>query len=275
MSSRIAYLCPKRRPDVPQSMAALATFTRCRRGQKIYGSEDPPEHWYSVVSGMARKSTLLTDGRRRIVDFLLPGDFFGFSARDECYFEVDAVIEDTIVARYPQRRVEALADSDPEVGRRIRQLAFESVSRLQARILILGRVTALEKVCAFLLEMAQRSPNGASAVVVLPMSRYDIADYLALSVETVSRALTTLKRRGAITLIGKRQVRIDDRAALHQGRPRSAEANNACWPETATPGQTSRLVRARDARAWQDLARAGHSEASAISEPGPIDRPAR
>src|SRR5258708_6327630 len=100
---------------------------RCHRGQRIHSPEDPPQYWYRVVSGTARKSTLLVDGRRRIVDFLLPGDLFGFSARDECHFEVEAVSEDTVIARYPRRRVEALAESDPEVGRHIRNLAFESI----------------------------------------------------------------------------------------------------------------------------------------------------
>ena len=146
---------------------------------------------------------LLVDGRRRIVDFLLPGDFFGFSAREEHHLEVEAVTEDTVVARYPRRRVETLAECDPDVGRYIRHLAFESISRLEARIGILGRVTAIEKVSAFLLEMAQRSLNGPSTVVVLPMSRNDIADYLALSVETVSRALTDLKQLGVVALAGE------------------------------------------------------------------------
>jgi CRP/FNR family transcriptional regulator, nitrogen fixation regulation protein len=119
---------------------------------------------------MAMKSTLLVDGRRRIIDFLLQGDFFAFSARDECHFEVEAVTEDTIIARHPRRRVEALADSSDKVGQCIRHLAFESRSRLQARILILGRVTATKKVSAFLLELAQRSFNEAT-IVVLPMLR--------------------------------------------------------------------------------------------------------
>ena len=102
MSNRIAYFRLKHRLPASQSMETLATFMRCYRGQTIYGPEDPPEYWYCVVSGMARKSMLLVDGRRRIVDFLLPGDFFGFSAREEHHFEVEAVTEDTVVARYPE-----------------------------------------------------------------------------------------------------------------------------------------------------------------------------
>jgi CRP/FNR family transcriptional regulator, nitrogen fixation regulation protein len=93
-------------------------------------------------------------------------------------------------------------------------LAFEAISRSQARMLILGSRSALQKVGSFLVEMAERSPHGATEVIVLPMSRYDIADYLALSVETVSRALTDLKQRGMIALSGTHEVTIVDRGAL-------------------------------------------------------------
>jgi CRP/FNR family transcriptional regulator, nitrogen fixation regulation protein len=102
---------------------------------------------------------------------------------------------------------------DAEVAHAVRQRAFESISRLQSRMVLVGRTNALEKVSAFLLEMAERT-SVTSDDLVLPMSRYDIADYLAIAVETVSRALTTLKARGAITIAHSRQVRITDRSAL-------------------------------------------------------------
>lgn len=195
----------------PPAMEALATITRRRRGERIYTREDPVDHWYRVVSGMARKSTLFADGRRRIVDFLLPGDFFGFTARDERYFDVEAIIDGTVVACYPRSMVETLAAADPMIGRQVREMAYESISRLQARILILGEVTALKKVRAFLIEMVDRSAKSTDGAVVLRMSRYDIADYLALSVETVSRAMTLLQHRGTITLMGKHRVKLSGR----------------------------------------------------------------
>ena len=195
-------------------MDSMAFYIACHRGQEVCRQAIADEHWYRVVSGMVRKSTLLIDGRRRIVDFFLPGDFFGFSTRDERAFNVEAVIEGTVVTRYPRRQMEALAEAHPEVGRLIRQMAFESISRLQARILILGHPTALTKVCAFLVEMANRSSGPQTLIVALPMSRYDIADYLALSVETVSRALTELKHRGTIDLTNKHRVLIMSRTKL-------------------------------------------------------------
>lgn len=200
---------------IPRSaMESLAVSRPCNRGDQIYSCEDPVDSWYRIVSGMARKSTIFADGRRRIIDFLMPGDFFGFSARERRYFDVEAVTDRAVVAIYSRRAVEQLAETDAYLARRLRDLAFESISRLQARILILGRVTALRKVGAFLVEMADRSSNRPDVPVVLMMSRYDIADYLALSVETVSRAITRLQDEGSIALEGKHEIRLLDRDRL-------------------------------------------------------------
>jgi CRP-like cAMP-binding protein len=194
-------------------MEGIAAFRRWGRDQEIYRRGDPVQCWFRLETGVARKSTLLGDGRRRIVDFLFPGDFFGISSRRYREFDVTAVTGNTLVACYPCHRLEALANSHPEVGRRLRELAADSIARLQERILVLGHVTAPAKVSAFLLEMAERS-CGDSAAVILPMSRYDIADYLAISVETVSRALTDLRHRKVIRLPSKHEVTIIDLAML-------------------------------------------------------------
>jgi CRP-like cAMP-binding protein len=196
---------------------SMRTVSSYRRDQEIYGRSDAAEYWYCVVSGAARKYALTTDGRRRIIDFLLPGDFFGFGARHAEFFAAEAIAGDTVVACYPRRRLEAAADSDPRLGRQIREISFEAISRFQARLLILGRVTSLEKVGAFLIEMAARSFDRADQTVVLPMSRYDIADYLAVSVETVSRALTAFKKCGAIRHVTTRRIRIVDSGPLESG----------------------------------------------------------
>jgi len=203
-----------------EAMESLAVIGSCHRGEEIYSQEDPTEDWYRIVSGMARKSALLIDGRRTIVDFLMPGDFFGFSARETRAFDVEAVTEGTIVARYPRRIVESLAHDDPELSRELREMAFDSISRLQARVLILARPTAVHKVCAFLIEMANRAGQQRTELIVLPMSRYDIADYLAVSVETVSRALTRLRRLGVIRLADKHRVTIVNAQILEAGNGR-------------------------------------------------------
>jgi CRP/FNR family transcriptional regulator, nitrogen fixation regulation protein len=199
-----------------QVFEALAARKRYRRGQEIYKEDSPADYWYRIVSGMARRFSARADGKRQIVDLLLPGDVFGFGGSGKHHFAVEAVLDDTVVARFPRLRLEVLAASDPRVARELRDAAVEAMSRLHALILNLGRTTAEEKVGHFLLRMAERLSGGPADRMVLPMLREDIADYLALSVETVSRSLTQLKRRGVILLMGTRQIRIVDRHALDE-----------------------------------------------------------
>jgi CRP/FNR family nitrogen fixation transcriptional regulator len=204
-------------PKRLDKLASIAVVRKCHRGQEICGQGQPAEYWYRVTSGTARRCVTRPDGRRQIVELLLPGDFFGFTSLNEYDSTVEAVAEDTIVASYPRRRVEMLAEADPQLSREIRQVMFEALSRLQAQLMILGRITATEKVGSFLLTMAERLSDQTLDRVDLPISRYDIADYLGLSVETVCRSLTSLKKRGLIALSGPRSVKIIDRDALEEG----------------------------------------------------------
>lgn len=220
---------------VCEPLEQLAVISRYEGGQLVYRPNDVAENWYRMVSGAARKSALSGDGHRHIVDFLLPGDFFGFCASSGYVFCVEAIVPGTRIARYTRGSAEKLADSNPQVARLVRRTAFASITRLQRRTLILGRRSALEKVCAFLLEMADRGRAGMQGPperdrpVYLPMSRCDIADYLAMAVETLCRALTSLRVRGAITFLDVKRVRIcnhsllEDMAAsrnAHQARGR-------------------------------------------------------
>ena len=216
------------RPQMPalQSLDALAVNIRCSRGQEICSPSRPADYWYRVVSDSARRCVIRPDGRRQIVDLLLPGDFFGFSERSEYDSTVEAVVEATIVASYPRKRAEMMADADPQLARELRQVAYKALGRSRAHLLILGRITAREKVGALLLELVERFSGRATDTIMLPISRYDIADCLALSVETVCRSLTELKQRGVIALSGTRCVRIVDRQAL-EVRDRDSDASFA------------------------------------------------
>ena len=207
-----------------QTLDDLAVVTRYRAGEVIYHQNEIADHWYKVLSGAARKTTLMMDGRRHIVMFLLPGDLFGFGENDQHRYSVEAISEGTLIAKYPRRRVEALADADVAVGRTLREAAFTMIAGLQHRMVLLGRNSALERVGAFLLETAERLA-GAERAVLLPMSRYDIADYLALSVETVSRAVTLLRARGLIALNGSRHIEILNRSELAFGIYRTHTLN--------------------------------------------------
>ncbi|HTE43590.1 MAG TPA: helix-turn-helix domain-containing protein [Steroidobacteraceae bacterium] len=183
-------------------LQAYTIVSRYHHGQRV-GERD---YCYRVVSGAVRQYAIQPDGRRQIIDLLLPGDSFGFEAPDGERFAAEAIVEGTMLASYPWRRL--LADPNPEVAQRIRDGASDVICRLQRQLLVVGRVKAPEKVGAFLLELAERLLLQPGEEVRLPVSRYDIADYLAISVETVSRSITDLQHRGAIRLGGARQVTI-------------------------------------------------------------------
>jgi CRP/FNR family transcriptional regulator, nitrogen fixation regulation protein len=210
---------PAERMSPNQSAAAmdrLASFARYHAGEVVYRCNDPAEYWYRIAEGAARKSVLSADGCRHIVDFLLPGDLFGFGEAELHPFCVEALVSGTRIVRYPRGLTERLADTDPQISRHFRQAAFEAIARLQKRMVLLDRTSALQKISAFVLEMADRGRASSDRILWLPMSRYDIADYLAMAVETVSRTLTELRRRGTIDFRGVRAVRICDRQALEQ-----------------------------------------------------------
>ena len=198
------------------SLESMSTVARFTPGELIYRSGDPADFWYRVRSGACRECAYGRDGSRQIVDFLRPGDLFGYDAQDVHCFSAEAIVPGTTVARYPRRNAERVADTDPQVARRIRELAFGSILRVQRRLLLLGRATALEKVSSFLLEMGDRFRTTPVGPVILPMSRYDIADYLAMAAETVSRALTNLSEEGVIGFDSVRCLKIRDRESLEK-----------------------------------------------------------
>ena len=204
-------------PHPLQCLDAIAAIRPCHRRQEICRQGQAANTWYCVLSGVALRCVNKSDGRRQIVDLLFPGDFFGLATGNEYDYSVESAAPCTVIAAYARKQVEIQADSNPQLARELRQITFDRLSRLQEQLMILGRVTAQEKVGAFLLAMADRLSNGHSDRVTLPISRYDIADYLAVSVETVSRALSELKQRGLIRFTGTRIIQIIDREALEDG----------------------------------------------------------
>jgi CRP/FNR family nitrogen fixation transcriptional regulator len=203
---------------VPQALESLATVSRYQRDEEIYPQQGSVECWYQVISGAARRFILRADGRRQTVDLLLPGDFFGFGVRGMHAFTAEAIVANTVIARYPASRIETLAASDPRAARELSGIVVGAMSRLHSLLLILGRTTAEQKVGSFLLHIRERIGSDSMGRLTLPVTRYDVAEYLALSVETVSRALTGLKERGVIALSGPREIGIIDRDALENER---------------------------------------------------------
>jgi CRP/FNR family transcriptional regulator, nitrogen fixation regulation protein len=192
----------------------LGTIRAYDAEETVYSKDEAADSWYLLMGGAARKCAQISDGRRQIMDFLLPGDLFGFEVgtRREC--SVECVVPGTKVKRYRRPQMESLLEKDPKLAREVREIAFSSIERLQSRMILLGRSRALERVCGFLLEMTHRAQVETEGSVVLPMSRYDIADYLAIAVETVSRSLTTLRSERVITFFDTRHFRIINRRAL-------------------------------------------------------------
>jgi len=182
------------------------------RNAEIYGEGEPADYLYKVISGTVRTYKVLSDGRRQIGAFYMPGDVFGLETSDEHTFSAEAICDSKVLV-IKRSTLVALAGRDTEVARQLWALTGRELSRVQDHILLLIK-TAQERVVGFLLEMAERASNNGA--LELPMSRQDIADYLGLTIETVSRTLTTLENAAAIELPTSRRIVLRNRSALNR-----------------------------------------------------------
>jgi CRP/FNR family nitrogen fixation transcriptional regulator len=188
-------------------MGAPMTF---KRNVEIYGEEEPAEYLYKLVSGAVRTYKVLADGRRQIGAFYLPGDVFGLESGDRHAFSAEA-ISDVRVIVVKRSALDSAAARDATVAQQLWSITAGELRRAQEHFLALIK-TAEERVAGFLLEMAERMPFGNQ--IELPMSRQDIADYLGLTIETVSRTMTHLETAAAIELPSSRRVVLRDLATL-------------------------------------------------------------
>ena len=178
------------------------------REAEIFAEGDAPDFIFRVISGAVRSCRLLSDGRRQIIDFFLPGDVFGVELGCEHQAGADALTDAQVVIA---RRSSVIA-AEPEQAARLWKHALGELRRSQNHVLTLGRRAACERVANFLVDLADRL--GGHDAFDLPMSRQDIADYLGLTIETVSRTLTQLQGERLIELKSCRRIRFLDRAAL-------------------------------------------------------------
>jgi CRP/FNR family transcriptional regulator, nitrogen fixation regulation protein len=192
-----------------QLMGAVMPYPR---NAEIFGETDPAEYIYKVVSGAVRSYKILNDGRRQIGGFYLPGDVFGLEFGDEHTLSAEA-ITDTKVLVVKRSTLAALAARDTAAARELYQFTARELRRAQERMLLLIK-SAQERVASFLLEMTARAP--ASNAIELPMSRQDIADYLGLTIETVSRTLTSLEAAATIEVATSRRIVLRNRSALNR-----------------------------------------------------------
>jgi CRP-like cAMP-binding protein len=193
--------------ETGELMGASMSF---RRNAEIYGEGEPADYLYKILTGTARTYKVLSDGRRQIGGFYLPGDILGLETTEEHSFSAEAIsgCKTLLIKR---RTLVALAGRQDEIARQLWSIIGQELRRVQAHNLLLIK-SAQERVAAFLLEMAERVSSGNA--VELPMSRQDIADYLGLTIETVSRTLTQLEKIAAIQLSSSRRIVLRNRSAL-------------------------------------------------------------
>jgi CRP/FNR family nitrogen fixation transcriptional regulator len=190
---------------------AIGTCGYYARNSEIFGEDEPAEYLYKVVSGAVRISKLLSDGRRQIGAFHLPGEMFGLEAEEAHALSAEA-ISDSRVMLVKRSVFLARVTRDCAMATEMWAQTMVHLHRAQNHMLLLGRKNAQERIAAFLLEMSARLSRAGE--IELPMSRQDIADYLGLTIETVSRTLTQLERDGLIGIPASRRIVFRDRAAL-------------------------------------------------------------
>jgi CRP/FNR family transcriptional regulator, nitrogen fixation regulation protein len=191
---------------------------RYRGNTKIFGEAEPAEYLYQIVKGAVRTYKLLSDGRRQIRAFHVPGDIFGVETGEVHRFTAEAIIDTTVRLA---NRGRSGADHDALETNKLLKLVTLNLQHAENQMMLLGRKNSLEKVAAFLIEMDGRLTT--TGALTLPMGRRDIADYLGLTLETVSRELSRLKSLGILNFKGKktqqRKIVLLDRSRLAELDP--------------------------------------------------------
>jgi CRP/FNR family transcriptional regulator len=214
-SVRSLSVCAALEPDEVRRLSEIVQGQRVEPNQTIFAEGDPADALFNVTGGTVKLYKLLPDGRRQITGFLVAGDFIGLALNESYAYSAETVTQ-TSLCRFPRRRMEALLDEFPKMQRRLFSMASNELAAAQDQMLLLGRKTAREKICSFLLLLSQRATRRGHKEnpVHVPMSRADIADYLGLTTETVSRTFTQLKTSGAISLQEGNKIHITDMDAL-------------------------------------------------------------
>jgi CRP/FNR family transcriptional regulator, anaerobic regulatory protein len=197
----------------------LGTVMRLKRDETLFYKGDAADRYYKVVSGALRGCKLLSDGRRHITDFFLAGDFIGVEELGTHGASAEAVNDATLVG-YDRRMIDALISRSPRVGKFLLDRVCADLSQARTRMLLLGRMSARERLASFLLRIGARSRRRDDETIPLLMTRTDIGDHLGLSTETVCRTFAQLKSAGVIEALSPHELRVlkrHDLAALAQG----------------------------------------------------------
>ncbi|HET6606020.1 MAG TPA: helix-turn-helix domain-containing protein [Rhodopila sp.] len=207
---------PHEQTDQPEILRMAGRTITVRRGREIYCEGSSADYFYRVITGAVRICKVMINGRRQITEFVVANDMFGFDGKREHLLSAEAITDVTLV-RFPRRSVEELARHKSEIAEMMHAITLRRLTAAQMQMVLLGRKTAQERVASFLLDFAARTTVDKPAYVLdLPMSRYDVADHLGLTVETVSRALTAMRQAGLIAMDAAQHIRILDRERLSQ-----------------------------------------------------------
>ena len=208
LQARTAWMAS---PGNPEPLRAAGTVIHVAEGREIFAEGADTDTFYKVICGVVRACKFLSDGRRQIEAFHVAGEIFGFELRGERTLSAEAVNDCTLVC-YHRHNVEQIAQRNESVGHQLLRVAMYNLAQAQDHSLLLGRRGAAEKVACFILGWAKRCADENE--IHLAMSRQDIADYLGLTIETVSRSLSQFERDGVIALPTTRQLKILNADAL-------------------------------------------------------------
>lgn len=214
-TARSLTICAPLTAEEQVDVAGLTTNLAFKPRQMIFHEGDDAEYVYNITAGSVALSKCMADGRRQITGFLGPGDFLGFNAR--ALHSVSAeTLTDARVCRFSRRAFHELLARVPTLEHRLLTVATTELEAAQDQILLLGRKTAMERISTFLLMQIERAKARGAVVnpLVLPMTRAEVGDYLGLTIETVSRCFTKLRKSNIISLLNADRVSIDNPDAL-------------------------------------------------------------
>jgi len=204
---------PERDGEALAALHNCGTVSRFGRNQTIFNEGDDARYSYKIVEGGVRLCKLMPDGRRQIAEFMLQGDIFGFELGEEHSLTAEA-LGDVVVMRCARSQMERMSDEQPAIRKQLMTHLRRELSSAQTHLVMLGRQTAKERVSSFLVLLTERAGAEDGDLIDLPMSRQDIADYLGLTIETVCRALSDLKRDRIIGIPNRHQIQMRNLSAL-------------------------------------------------------------
>ncbi|MDA0997352.1 MAG: helix-turn-helix domain-containing protein [Proteobacteria bacterium] len=208
---RDSALCAALSPIERMRFSEGVTILTVPAASPLIDEGEPDLYVFNVVEGCLKVYKLLSDGRRQITGFLFPGDFLGLVNSADYTCSAEAVTE-TRLCRISRKQFDAFFDTMPSLERRLYTFASERIAEVQEHMLLLGRKTAAERLATFLSILSRRAAEAGrpADVIVLPMSRDDIADYLGLTTETVSRTFSKLRKAKLISIDKDRKIRLLD-----------------------------------------------------------------